>query len=662
VVFSLVYRRFLDLRKAEEQARIASIEAALEKAREKAMGMRHSDDLTGTADAVFSELRSLRISPHRGGVGLVKKHTGKVLIYATSCSDAKGNLTVIGSEVFQDHRVLDEIYQRWKQEEYYPILDRGVPGLFLPGSPADFLLPEGVRGGRYFGYFLPFSEGFLYGWLEKPVTDADIDILDRFKTIVDLALRRYLELQKSELITRESLRQASLDRIRAEIASMRSTNDLERIIPLVWKELNTLGVPFIRCGVFIMDEQRQEIQAFLSAPEGESRAAFHLPFHTAGIIQEILEHWRKQVLLTQHWEKKDFDEWLDMLVEKGAMKANEQYITNAHPEKFDLHFFPFRQGMLYVGNTGSLGNEEIETVQAVTNSFATAYARYEDFTKLELAKQQVEKTLADLKQAQARLVQSEKLASLGELTAGIAHEIQNPLNFVNNFSEVSTELAAELEEAAARGNLEGIRTLAADIRSNQQKINEHGRRADAIVKSMFLHSRTGSGQKESTDINELCNEYLRLAYHASLSGRQGMQSKDLAAKVLVQTSFDKEAGRVDIIPQEIGRVLLNLYNNAFYALTDPQNASVSGYEPRLSVSTRKTGDTVIIEVKDNGPGIPEKIRDKIFQPFFTTKPTGQGTGLGLSLSYDIINAHGGEIRLESEEGEGTTFSVILPNG
>jgi len=275
------------------------------------------------------------------------------------------------------------------------------------------------------------------------------------------------------------------------------------------------------------------------------------------------------------------------------------------------------------------------------------------------ANDQLQKTLADLKSTQAQLIQSEKMASLGELTAGIAHEIQNPLNFVNNFSELNVELIQELEEEVEKGNLEEVRVVALDIKENEKKILHHGKRAGDIVKGMLQHSRSSTGKKEPTDLNALVDEYLRLAYH-------GLRAKDKSFNAKLETQFDDQIGAISIIPQDIGRVILNLVTNAFHAVSEktspltPEGGTNAGYEPMVSVSTKKQGDKIEIRVKDNGNGIPEKIRDKIFQPFFTTKPTGQGTGLGLSLSYDIVKAHGGELKVETKEGEETIFKIVLP--
>jgi signal transduction histidine kinase/ligand-binding sensor domain-containing protein len=265
---------------------------------------------------------------------------------------------------------------------------------------------------------------------------------------------------------------------------------------------------------------------------------------------------------------------------------------------------------------------------------------------------QLKKSLEDLTSTQAQLIQSEKMASLGELTAGIAHEIQNPLNFVNNFSDVNKELLAELNEEIDKGNYDDAKTIAKDVIDNEEKINHHGKRAEAIVNGMLQHSRSSSGQKESTDINELCDEYLRLAYH-------GLRAKDKSFNAELKTEFDESIGKINIVPQDIGRVVLNLINNAFYAVDERKKQIGDGYEPIVSVSTQKINGKVEIKVADNGNGIPQKILDKIFQPFFTTKPTGQGTGLGLSLAYDIVKAHGGEMKVETKEGEGSTFIIHL---
>jgi signal transduction histidine kinase len=272
--------------------------------------------------------------------------------------------------------------------------------------------------------------------------------------------------------------------------------------------------------------------------------------------------------------------------------------------------------------------------------------------EIEKAYKDLEVAHKNLKSTQSQLIQSEKMASLGELTAGIAHEIQNPLNFVNNFSEINTELLEELEEEIENGDLEEVKDIMEDLIANEKKINQHGKRADAIVKGMLQHSRTSTGEKVPTDLNELADEYLRLAYH-------GLRAKDPDFNAAFETDFDQFLPKVNIVPQDIGRVLLNLINNAFQAVHEMSKLGKDGYAAKVAVSTALEDDRVVIRVKDNGPGIPEDIKDKIFQPFFTTKPMGQGTGLGLSLSYDIVKAHAGDLILNLEEGTGAEFIIKL---
>jgi len=279
--------------------------------------------------------------------------------------------------------------------------------------------------------------------------------------------------------------------------------------------------------------------------------------------------------------------------------------------------------------------------------------------EIDKQKAKVEAALDELKITQKQLVHTAKMASLGELTAGIAHEIQNPLNFVNNFAEVTSELLGELREEVV-SNLTASDKAAADeiinnLAENLKKISDHGKRADSIVKGMLQHSRSNSGKKELTDINALADEYLRLSYH-------GLKAKDKEFSANFNSDFDPSIGMLEILPQDIGRVLLNLYNNAFYAVNEKKKLSSGTYDPLVSVKTKRVNHAVELSIRDNGPGIPEKFLEKIFQPFFTTKPTGQGTGLGLSLSYDIIKAHGGEIKVLTKENEFTEFIIQLPIG
>lgn len=323
----------------------------------------------------------------------------------------------------------------------------------------------------------------------------------------------------------------------------------------------------------------------------------------------------------------------------------------------------FEMEMQLAKNEDTINQLEITNkVNAATRNYVVAFAIvlllligmvYFRYRSKQKANQVLEKTIQELKTTQQQLVQSEKMASLGELTAGIAHEIQNPLNFINNFSEINTELLEELETELAKGNIQEAAAITKDITQNEAKINHHGKRADNIVKSMLQHSRSSTGQKELTDINALCDEYLRLAYH-------GLRAKDKSFNANFEMNADSMIPKLKLVQQDIGRVILNLISNAFYAVNERKKQASADYTPSVTVSTRSENNGVAIVVEDNGAGIPKSVQQKIFQPFFTTKPAGQGTGLGLSLSYDIIKAHGGSIDMESKEGEGTRFFIYLP--
>lgn len=296
-----------------------------------------------------------------------------------------------------------------------------------------------------------------------------------------------------------------------------------------------------------------------------------------------------------------------------------------------------------------------------------AFFLYRNSRQKQKAKQKIESAFDQLKSTQSQLIQSEKMASLGELTAGIAHEIQNPLNFVNNFSEVSSEMIDEIKEELAKGDIKEAEAISDDLKQNLEKIHHHGQRASSIVKGMLEHSRTSSGQKELTDINALADEYLRLAYH-------GLRAKNKDFNADMQTDYDTNMPKIEVIPQDIGRVLLNLIYNAFQAVQERSLKEPEGYQPMVKVSSHLTPSSqeslsrssggraggVLITISDNGPGIPDAIKDKIFQPFFTTKDTGKGTGLGLSLAYDIVKGHGGEITVETNENEGASFTIKIP--
>jgi signal transduction histidine kinase len=669
-VFDSTYTRFLDLQKAEAQAREAQIEAALERVRSRSMSMQKSEDLHSVVNTLYGEFKSLNVNFHVAAIRLLQDESLDLHLWLSTSDGMYDNIIhwpytdLPIFHLFQKARKTGQFMEHTMSEfetsqffEAYFKLD-AVPKERKGAT-------ENVKLIDIAAAFQKFTCIFLMRYTEGSYSHYEKDIISRFSNVFEQTYTRFLDLKKAEAQALLVIKQASVDRVRAEIASMRTTMDLEKITPLVWNELTTLGVPFIRCGVFIMDEEHQQVQSFLSTPDGKAIAAFRQPYNAAGETAQIIASWQKKEMYKQHWGEAQFNEFTKNLVQQGAITSGEKYLTENRPTDLYLHFLPFLQGMLYAGNTAPLNDDELQLMQNLADAFATAYARYEDFNKLESANIKIERTLVDLKQAQAQLVQSEKMASLGELTAGIAHEIQNPLNFVNNFSEVSKELLDEMSDAFEKGNTAEAKDIMNDVIENLEKINHHGKRADAIVKGMLQHSRRSTAGKQPTDINKLADEYLRLSYH-------GLRAKDKLFNATLNTDFDESIGLINIIPQDIGRVILNLLNNAFYAVNEKKQSPhlLKGgnepYEPTVTVTTRRLGSplgdggTVEIKVTDNGNGIPQKVLDKIFQPFFTTKPTGQGTGLGLSLSYDIVKAHGGELKVESIEGRGTEFIIMFP--
>ncbi|MEO6837414.1 MAG: ATP-binding protein, partial [Ginsengibacter sp.] len=438
---------------------------------------------------------------------------------------------------------------------------------------------------------------------------------------------------------------------------------------VLFKQLIGLGIAPNRLYIGVINDESENIEFWITDEDGSKVSTmFSGNANNNGSMKKMHDGWKQQnksIVIDMHGkELADYfhylGEELHVPFKDGlSQKRRLQYISY------------FSNGFIGMASPDEQPPETANLLNRFASVFNLTFTRFNDLTvaeghalqaeqdliEIKSARQKAEGALKELQATQKQLIQSEKMASLGELTAGIAHEIQNPLNFVNNFSDINREMLEELNaerlKPKAERNEELENEILNDIKINEEKINHHGKRAGDIVKGMLQHSQKSTGVKEPTDINALADEYLRLSYH-------GLRAKDKTFNAKLKTDFDKSIGKINIIPQDIGRVLLNLYNNAFYAVEERQEGRGKEYEPIISVTTKKSDNHVIITVTDNGNGIPQKIVDKIFQPFFTTKPTGQGTGLGLSLSYDIIKAHGGEIKVETKEGEGSTFSIELP--
>jgi signal transduction histidine kinase len=529
----------------------------------------------------------------------------------------------------------------------------------------------------------------------KTLTENEIDILIRFSRVFELSYVRFLDLQKAEAQTREAQIEAALERIRSRALAMHNSSEVGDVSDLLFSELEKMDINPTGFSIMVFDREHDKYElwrakevAHQGVYETFSIKAMYdkLDQYIPGFTEELESKWNSgsPYFIAELSGTKRIS-FLEANREMGNYTDDQfENVLRIYPDPVFWQLIFFKHGWLGLIQNQQLPENDLLVIRRFADVFEFAYTRFLDLQKAEAhalqakedliainaARQRAEEALAELQVTQKQLIQSEKMASLGELTAGIAHEIQNPLNFVNNFSEVSNELIDEMNDELDKGDIDEAKAIASDIKQNLEKINHHGKRADAIVKGMLQHSRTSSGQKEPTDINALADEYLRLSYH-------GLRAKDKSFNADYKTDLDPNLPKINVIPQDIGRVLLNLINNAFYAvqmrvetrhaLSLQQPTPQPDYSPTVTVSTKLIippsggkGAFVLISVRDNGPGIPSSIVDKIFQPFFTTKPTGKGTGLGLSLSYDIVKAHGGELKVETKEGEGSEFILTLP--
>jgi signal transduction histidine kinase len=685
-VFEQAYIRFLDLQKAEAQAREAKIETALERVRSKAMAMHSSEDLTATVDSFFTELNTLNVRPRRSGVGIINRESHVVDLNATTDTENSKTITITGKLKLSGHPVLEKIYDSWvRQQEYHPILRGNEILEYYKVMNPQVTFPDFADDETQYGYYFFFKEGGVFAWTDKEFTEIELQIFRRYTSVLSLTYRRYMDLKEAEAQTRLAKIEGALERVRARALAMRQPEELKAVAEVLRHEMGLLGVEELEtCSIYINGENAQEAEcwyALKDVRETEKKLVndhFALNLNDTWVGREMLQFYespdQKTSIVMQGANRK---EWIHNCEDKSVPFRG--YYGAVIPDR-TYHLYKFSHGAIGAATPAAISDESFGLLKRAAAVFSLAYSRFKDLTqartdliKLKEEKKRAEDALTELKATQKQLIQSEKMASLGELTAGIAHEIQNPLNFVNNFSEVSTELIQEIREERAKNKDNRDEALQdeilEDISKNLEKINHHGKRADAIVKGMLQHSRSGNGKKEPTDINALCDEYLRLSYH-------GLRAKDKSFNSNFETDFDKSIGKIHVVPQDMGRVIMNILNNAFYAVNErkktlqPTEGEIQ-YEPKVTVITKSIKSSlgnsrlpdeelgILISVSDNGKGIPQKVLEKIFQPFFTTKPTGEGTGLGLSMSYDIVKAHGGELKVESKENEGTIFTIKL---
>jgi len=679
-VFEQSYTRFLDLQKAEAQAKEAQIETALEKVRSRTMAMQRSDELAGTAALLFQEFKKLvQQELIQTTIGIYSEEKNEIEFRATDWlgSGEQVNRPAYGS--MDEPTLLKPAVTAWRAQAKSLVLELTGEALEQWTNYRNKMTGTAIAtkfdGGRRIVSIAFFSKGHLSMSSPLPISAEAVKTLERFAAVFDGTYTRFLDLEKAEAQAKEAQIEAALERVRSRTLAMQKSDELAETAAVLFRQLITLGIAPNRLYIGIVKDDIGHIEFWVTDEDGSKVSTqFTGDMNRNASMKKMYDAWKDQKKsLTIDMQGIELENYFHYLADELKVPFKQGLEQKRRIQSIAF----FSKGFLGIASPDDQPEETTLLLERFAAVFNLTYTRFndlkvaeahaiqaeEDLIKLQTEKKRAEDALTELRATQTQLIQSEKMASLGELTAGIAHEIQNPLNFVNNFSEVSNELIDEMNAEIEKGDMEEAKAIAKDIKQNLEKINHHGKRADAIVKGMLQHSRSSSATKEPTDINKLADEYLRLAYH-------GLRAKDKSFNATMKTDYDETIGNINIIPQDIGRVILNLITNAFYVVDEKKKQQTHGgfktlhelaaYEPTISVSTRKTGSRVEVKVEDNGNGIPQKVLDKIFQPFFTTKPTGQGTGLGLSLSYDIVKAHGGELKVETKEGEGSTFIISIP--
>ena len=671
-VFDLTYTRLTDLKKAEAQAREATIEAALERVRAKAMAMQTSNELNGLIATVFAELKKLDLVLTRSVIIIYEGNENGVRWWMANSEIPSNPMNFFVK--YADMPFFNEYLKGWQERtlKWQYILEgenKITTDEFLFHETELSQLPEFVIAGMKAPERVYLNASFNnFGNLTlaslEPLSNEHSDILLRFAKVFDLTYTRFNDLKQAEAQAKESQIEIALERVRSRTLAMQKSDELAETAAVLFRQLINLGIEPNRLYINIIKDENANSEFWITDEDGNKvSSAFLANLSDNPTFQKMYQGWReKKRSLSIDMQGEELQEYFNYLSLihvpfKGGLAQKRRV----------QHVAYFSKGFIGIAAPEEQSHETLELLERFAYVFNLTFTRFndlkmaeahalqaeQDLLEIKAARKKAEEALSELQATQKQLLQSEKMASLGELTAGIAHEIQNPLNFVNNFSEVSNELLDEMKTELEKGDTEEAKAIAEDIKQNLEKINHHGKRADAIVKGMLQHSRSSSGKKELTDINALCDEYLRLSYH-------GLRAKDKTFNAKFEMNADNTIGKINIIPQDIGRVILNLINNAFYAVNEKKQKLNGTYEPTVIVSIRKISGKIELRVIDNGNGISQKELGKIFQPFFTTKPTGQGTGLGLSLSYDIIKAHSGEIKVETKEGEGSIFIIQLP--
>jgi signal transduction histidine kinase len=708
--FDMAYQRFEDLQKAEAQTREAQINLAVERVRARALAMFESTEILEVVKKLRDEIMGLDIPNVSASTIHLREPDGRCRAWDLTSIDDDGNGIDISLDIC--YRLEDthpDFFMRevWARSEDYFVVIQGldrtthtIDWLQKNGYPeyandfAAYLEESGLE--KAYHPTVPLQNGRMsVDLLDEPTAEIEI-ILKKMASAFDLAYKRFEDLKKAEAQAYESKVEASLERVRGMAAAMNHSDDLMQIAEAMFKEMEILKINPLRFGLGLIDGEKKEAELWASTVDDghylDMLGTLSLTWHP--MLQEVFNAWNAQhEEVIYELKGKELSDYYQKIGEVNPDIPNLEALQNPQTgiTQF-VSFFPFKSGALYAFTSGEPGEDGKAILKRFANVFEQAHIRFNDLQIAEKQERQIREerdrladTLKELRATQEQLIQQEKLASLGQLTAGIAHEIKNPLNFVNNFSELSVELVEEIrheirdmsiekKESPFEGGCErselGDDAISAkeettsllldildDIETNLKTIHKHGSRADSIVKSMLQHSRGGSGEMEPADLNAIIKEYVNLAFHGMRAGKEPIN-------VDIDLQLDETVGEVPLVAEDFSRVILNLVNNAFDAMREKtlQGFETLGgledYQPKLTVRTHQNEKSVTIEVEDNGCGIPDEMKDKIMQPFFTTKKGTAGTGLGLSITNDIIKAHGGVLKVKST-GAGTAFSIIL---
>ncbi|MEJ7674847.1 MAG: histidine kinase dimerization/phospho-acceptor domain-containing protein [Chitinophagaceae bacterium] len=583
-VFEQTYTRFLDLQKAEAQAREAQIEAAVERVRAQSMAMYNTSDLYKVNQEILSQLNKLKVAGLTGVSIYLVDENEVVTVWDLS---SPGNISNPNSYSIKydskKYPIMGGFVEKWKtSKDDYFVLDFPKEALIGVAKEFEEILPEmavhfkgAIESGQLEHQWNPagrLSDGILSIDLIVPPTEDTKSIVTKMAGAFNLAYQRFQDLQKAEAQAREAKIELALERVRARTMAMQKSEELPETSYLLFQQLKELGACADQLSIGIINEATQTMELSVTLHGSQLQKTYTVKLDEPFVVSKSYAAWKankKSVVITL--TGKDLEDYNAYRNSLSKIKFNK---TNAD-NKWVVNCAFFSKGWMSFSSLENVPAETIKLLERFTAVFDGTFTRFldlqkaethaiqakEDLIKLQTEKRRAEDALTELQITQKQLIQSEKMASLGELTAGIAHEIQNPLNFVNNFSEVSNELIDEMKDELQKGNQEDAFVIADDIKQNLEKINHHGKRADAIVKGMLQHSRSSSGVKEPTDINALCDEYLRLTYH-------GLRAKDKSFNATIKTDFDTSIEKINIIPQDIGRVLLNLLTNAFYVVDE----------------------------------------------------------------------------------------------